>query len=328
MSAAHRSDAELANALGRCALTHVMRCKVKKRFIYIFLVAFMLVGVVVCDVSSVWAETISQDYSVGRISSGSIKVQGSINSNSSGYIRGACNLQLCDLTTLDISKFDSTKDIKVMISFDLVHNRGSSSALTYLNSDETLLYIQLGNTKYEQLISSGSYSYEFPWYDGELKINGTLVHYVSTSSSITSTKYWYDKVVVENLVVTLSQEVEDEEPTETESETPSEIPSEMPSETENETPSETPSDTENDDGGGSSGGGSSENLTVNETAIYNALTAYFENNTVQVVSTVDAPGINKPLDELSLTEICLVIIVLILLGRSILKIVGGRAWSR
>ena len=58
-----------------------------------------------------------------------------------------------------------------------------------------------------------------------------------------------------------------------------------------------------------------------------ALNEYFEQNTIQVV--IDAgDGIHKSLDELTLTEVCLVIIVLILLGRSILHIIGGRAWNR
>ena len=65
-----------------------------------------------------------------------------------------------------------------------------------------------------------------------------------------------------------------------------------------------------------------------ELAVKNAMMDYYSSNTVQVVDAGDAPGINKSLDELSLTETCLVIIVLILLGRSILHIIGGRAWNK
>ena len=63
-----------------------------------------------------------------------------------------------------------------------------------------------------------------------------------------------------------------------------------------------------------------------EALVNSALNEYFEQNTIRVVIVGD--GIHKPLGELTLTEVCLVIIVLILLGRSILHIIGGRAWKR
>lgn len=62
-----------------------------------------------------------------------------------------------------------------------------------------------------------------------------------------------------------------------------------------------------------------------ETAFYNALEKWTEEGTGQIIVQYYAPGIDKELDKFSLTEICLVFIVLILLAGSILKIIGGRA---
>lgn len=62
-------------------------------------------------------------------------------------------------------------------------------------------------------------------------------------------------------------------------------------------------------------------------ALNSVLDEYFEENTIQV-EIVGNNDIHKPLEDLTLTEICLVSIVLILLGRSILHIIGGRAWNR
>lgn len=62
-----------------------------------------------------------------------------------------------------------------------------------------------------------------------------------------------------------------------------------------------------------------------EDAVYNALEKWTYEGSGQIIVQYYAPGIDKELDKFSLTEVCLVLIVLILLAGSILKIIGGRA---
>lgn len=69
------------------------------------------------------------------------------------------------------------------------------------------------------------------------------------------------------------------------------------------------------------------NINVEE-AVYSALDSYFAENVVLVRDESDMDGINKQISDFSLTEVCLVLIVLILLGASILKLIGGRVWNR
>ena len=312
----------------------------KKSLIYIFLVANVLSSVVLFDFASVSAETVTQDYVFDTVTK-TVSCSGASTKQSYGYMRGSASVQLADLTAIDISNFDLSKNISVTVSFDLDYNIGSNSVLSYHNSNNSEVYIQLGSMKYVQTIADGHYTYDFPWENNKLNFNGTVSHYVYNNSSISSSRSWNDTFVVSNLIVTLSQEVEDEIPSETESETPSETPTEMesetpsetptetesetpsetPTETESETPSETPSDTEND------GSGSSEDLTVNETAIYNALTAYFDDNPLDVVMVSD-DGIDKELEDLTFEEVCLLGLLLLNLGSAILHIVGGRAWNK
>ena len=65
-----------------------------------------------------------------------------------------------------------------------------------------------------------------------------------------------------------------------------------------------------------------------QAAVKSAMEEYYSANAVQVIDVGSDAGIHKTLDELTFTEVCLVIIVLILLGRSILHIIGGKAWNR
>lgn len=65
-----------------------------------------------------------------------------------------------------------------------------------------------------------------------------------------------------------------------------------------------------------------------EAAVYSALETYFEENTLLVSDVGNADGIHKKIVDFSLTEVCLVIIVLILLGGSIFKLIGGRVWNK
>lgn len=62
-----------------------------------------------------------------------------------------------------------------------------------------------------------------------------------------------------------------------------------------------------------------------ENAVFDGLERWAEEGTGQIIVQYYAPGIDKELEKFSLTEICLVIIVLVLLAASILKIIGGRA---
>ena len=64
-----------------------------------------------------------------------------------------------------------------------------------------------------------------------------------------------------------------------------------------------------------------------EAAVYAAMDSYFAENVILVSDTGDEPGIYKNVSDFSLTEACLVLIVLILLGWSILKMIGGKVWS-
>lgn len=85
-----------------------------------------------------------------------------------------------------------------------------------------------------------------------------------------------------------------------------------------------------------SGESESENIQVEyvisydeiQASVKSAMEEYYAANAVQVIDVGSDYGIYKPLDELTLTEVCLVIIVLVLLGRSILKIIGGKSWDR
>lgn len=65
-----------------------------------------------------------------------------------------------------------------------------------------------------------------------------------------------------------------------------------------------------------------------EAAVYAALDSYFSENTVLVSEVGHAEGINKPIADFSLTEVCLVLILMILLGGSIFKLIGGRVWNK
>lgn len=62
-----------------------------------------------------------------------------------------------------------------------------------------------------------------------------------------------------------------------------------------------------------------------ENAVFNGLERWTEEGTGQIIVQYYAPGFRKELQKFTLTEICLVIIVLVLLAASILKIIGGRA---
>lgn len=82
---------------------------------------------------------------------------------------------------------------------------------------------------------------------------------------------------------------------------------------------------ENPEAGEQSGAASGSDI---EAAVYAAMESYFAENTILVSDAGDVPGIHKPIDEFSLTEVCLVIIVLILLGASIFKLIGERVWNK
>lgn len=59
-----------------------------------------------------------------------------------------------------------------------------------------------------------------------------------------------------------------------------------------------------------------------------SLDEYFMGNAIQIMHVGDDLGIHKDITSFTLTETCLVIIVMILLGKSILNIIGGRAWGK
>lgn len=65
-----------------------------------------------------------------------------------------------------------------------------------------------------------------------------------------------------------------------------------------------------------------------EDAVFNGLERWAEEGSGQIIVQYYAPGIDKELNKFSLTEVCFVVIVLILLAGSILKIIGGKAWNR
>lgn len=84
-----------------------------------------------------------------------------------------------------------------------------------------------------------------------------------------------------------------------------------------------------EESGQESGSQQSISLEDVEVVMFDTLTEYFSVAPVQaIIVDVDDPGVNKPIEEFTLVEVCLVIIVLILLGRAILDIIGGKAWSK
>lgn len=68
------------------------------------------------------------------------------------------------------------------------------------------------------------------------------------------------------------------------------------------------------------------NVTDLKIAFSESLNDYFSNECISVVQTDE--GLNKSISKFSLSDICLVFILMILIAQSILKIIGGKAWNK
>lgn len=62
-------------------------------------------------------------------------------------------------------------------------------------------------------------------------------------------------------------------------------------------------------------------------AVYQSLEDYFSTETI-TVSVEKGQGINTPVDDLSLTDILLLALFLVVVGRGICDIIGGKGWRR